>query len=66
MERVREAEKSTLLPTGDDLRGTAIAIARLRRIYRLAITDLVDGRLLDAVTSASKATPAAVPFSPFP
>ncbi|ROT82962.1 hypothetical protein C7M84_023863 [Penaeus vannamei] len=52
VERVREAEKSTLLPTGDDLRGTAIAIARLRRIYRLAITDLVDGRLLDAVTSA--------------
>lgn len=54
MERVREAERTTLMPTTDDLRGTAIAIARLRNVYRLAISDLADGRLSDTTTSASR------------
>lgn len=54
MREVLAAKITTVLPTDNDLRGTAIALSRLRKVYKLHIRDLVQGRLLDTVSSVSK------------
>ncbi|ROT72665.1 hypothetical protein C7M84_008920, partial [Penaeus vannamei] len=50
--KVLAAESATVLPTDNDLRGTAIALSRLRKVYKLHIRDLTEGRLLHTVSSA--------------
>ncbi|XP_063615193.1 prolyl 4-hydroxylase subunit alpha-1-like [Penaeus indicus] len=49
--RVLAAKITTVLPTENDLRGTAIALSRLRKVYKLHIRDLVQGRLLHTFSS---------------
>ncbi|XP_047499497.1 prolyl 4-hydroxylase subunit alpha-3-like [Penaeus chinensis] len=49
--KVLAAKITTVLPTDNDLRGTAIALSRLRKVYKLHIRDLVQGRLLHTVSS---------------
>ncbi|XP_042879085.1 prolyl 4-hydroxylase subunit alpha-3-like isoform X2 [Penaeus japonicus] len=49
--RVQGAQIITVLPTSNDLRGAAVALSRLRKVYKLHIRDLVQGRLLHTFSS---------------
>ncbi|KAK7086834.1 hypothetical protein SK128_010021 [Halocaridina rubra] len=50
MAALRKLENHTVLPSSNDLRGAAIALARLQQIYRLPIPDMAEGRVANVST----------------
>lgn len=48
------AASTTVLPTSDDLHGTALALARLQRVYRIPINSIMTGYIAGVFSSVSK------------
>ena len=53
-ERISTAQQITIFPTMSDLKGCAIAVARLQQVYRLSIEDMKQGILKDHKSNVSK------------
>ncbi|XP_064096383.1 prolyl 4-hydroxylase subunit alpha-1-like [Macrobrachium nipponense] len=47
-----ELEEKTLIPCENDLKGAALALARLQEVYRLPIEEMVMGKIKNVQTSA--------------